>query len=87
LISELLAKRYGKEAIYAFHDMIQKKEREHQIDQLTHQKWSGAQLVDKEVTLVTNSQTTSAMSKDCTESQFAPAVVNKKDWKWFKNLK
>jgi len=72
-MSELLARRFSKEKIFAFHDMIQREERKEKVDQLRHQKWSGAQLVDKEGQLITRSTTTSAMSKDCTEGQFNKA--------------
>ena len=45
IITEL-ARRYEKEGMLAYVDMIQNKERELNIDVLTHQKWSGAPYMD-----------------------------------------
>jgi isocitrate lyase len=45
-ITTELARRYKEEGMLAYVDMIQNKERELNIDVLTHQKWSGAPYMD-----------------------------------------
>jgi isocitrate lyase len=50
---------------------IQRQEREHKVETLTHQKWSGAELVDKAVNVISGGgASTLIMSKGVTENQF-----------------
>jgi isocitrate lyase len=72
LQSTLFAREYGKRGVVAYVEMIQRREREEKVDMLTHQKWSGAGLLDKQMQTVTGGlSSTSAMGKGVTESQFA----------------
>ncbi len=71
LQTTLFSREYGKRGVVAYVEMIQRKERENQVDMLTHQKWSGAALLDKQMQTVTGGlSSTSSMGKGVTESQF-----------------
>jgi isocitrate lyase len=49
-----------------------------QVDLLTHQRWSGAELLDRQVKIATGGiSSTSAMGEGVTESQFAKAPRSK----------
>merc|ERR1712129_537169 len=50
----LFARAYKKDGMKAYVQMIQRQEREHGVETLTHQKWSGAQLVDSYLNTVTS---------------------------------
>ncbi|KXN88898.1 Mitochondrial 2-methylisocitrate lyase [Leucoagaricus sp. SymC.cos] len=66
-----LAAHYKDEGILAYVNLIQRKEREIGCDVLTHQKWSGANYIDKILSTVTSgSSSTSAVGKDSTEHSF-----------------
>jgi len=69
--SELLAKDYSERYMLAYVEKIQRKEREHKVDQLTHQKWSGTELVDKQIRLIAANDLISANNESSTEHQFA----------------
>ena len=45
-----LAQRYKTDGMLAYVDLIQRKEKEIGCDVLTHQKWSGANYVDRILT-------------------------------------
>jgi isocitrate lyase len=77
LASELLAKDYSKRYMLAYVERIQRQERVHKVDQLTHQKWSGAELVDKQQMLVTKNENTAASGHESTENQFKDGPVQK----------
>lgn len=50
---------------------VQRQEREHGVDVLQHQKWSGATFVDELMKMVTGGMSaTAAMGKGVTEDQF-----------------
>jgi len=68
--SELLAKDYAKRYMLAYVERIQRQEKVHGVDQLTHQKWSGAEMVDKAQLLVTKNTDTAASKEESTEHQF-----------------
>eukprot|EP00612_Vaucheria_litorea_P001278 CAMPEP_0171457630 /NCGR_PEP_ID=MMETSP0945-20130129/3633_1 /TAXON_ID=109269 /ORGANISM="Vaucheria litorea, Strain CCMP2940" /LENGTH=495 /DNA_ID=CAMNT_0011983279 /DNA_START=218 /DNA_END=1705 /DNA_ORIENTATION=+ len=71
LISSILSREYGKHGIIKYVELIQRKEREEQVDLLTHQKWSGADLMDRQVKLATGGvSSTSSMGEGVTEAQF-----------------
>jgi len=71
LISEVFSREFKKDKMYAFVKYLQSQEREQNVDQLKHQKWSGASLVDREVGIVTSgAASTQAMQDGCTEDQF-----------------
>ena len=50
LIITELARSYGDKGMLAYVQNIQRKERAAKVELLTHQKWSGAELVDQMVT-------------------------------------
>ncbi|KAG9038853.1 hypothetical protein FRB95_014402 [Tulasnella sp. JGI-2019a] len=66
-----LSKRYAEDGMLAYVELIQRKEKETGCDVLTHQKWSGANYVDRILSAVSSgSASTSAMGKDSTEHSF-----------------
>merc|ERR1712151_113222 len=66
------ARRYKNEEMYAYVSMIQRKEREEGVSTLTHQKWSGSELIDAQISTVTaGMSSTGIMSAGVTETQFA----------------
>jgi len=67
----LFARAYKKDGMKAYVQMIQRQEREHGVETLTHQKWSGAQLVDSYLNTVTSGKSsTDILGSGVTESQF-----------------
>lgn len=55
----------------AYVQNIQRKERDAGVELLTHQKWSGAELVDQMVTTASGGRSsTAAMGEGVTEAQF-----------------
>lgn len=54
LISEVFTSNFAKTGMLGFVEYIQRKERSENVDQLLHQKWSGANLKDREVELASN---------------------------------
>ena len=72
LIVTKLARSYGDKGMLAYVQSIQRKEREAQVELLTHQKWSGAELVDQMVNTASGGfSSTAAMGEGVTEAQFA----------------
>ncbi|ESK92168.1 isocitrate lyase [Moniliophthora roreri MCA 2997] len=66
-----LAARYKEDGMLAYVELVQRKEKEIGCDVLTHQKWSGANYVDKILQSVSSgSSSTSALGKDSTENTF-----------------
>ena len=66
-----LAARYKTDGMLAYVDLVQKKEKELGCDVLTHQKWSGANYIDRILTTVSaGSSSTSAVGQDSTEHSF-----------------
>lgn len=71
LIVTELARSYADKGMVAYVQNIQRKERDAGVDLLTHQKWSGAELVDQMVTTACGGRSsTAAMSEGVTEAQF-----------------
>merc|ERR1712217_391992 len=69
---DLFAKDYAKRGAAAYVQLIQREERKHGVETLTHQKWSGSELVDEAGNVVTGGQSsTGIMSAGVTETQFA----------------
>ena len=65
------AKAFAQQKMLAYVQMIQRKERKHGVETLTHQKWSGAQLVDTMLQTVTGGlASTASMGTNNTETQF-----------------
>jgi len=67
----LFARQYKEKGMRAYVNMIQRQEREHGVETLTHQKWSGSELVDAYLNTVTGgTASTSIMGAGVTETQF-----------------
>ncbi|KAI0347990.1 isocitrate lyase [Trametopsis cervina] len=66
-----LSSRFKTEGMLAYVELVQKKEKELACDVLTHQKWSGANYIDKILNTVSaGSSSTSAIGHDSTEHTF-----------------
>jgi isocitrate lyase len=70
LISEKFSKDFSKRLMIAYVEGIQRKEAKHHVDQLKHQKWSGAEIIDNQVVLVNEDLNLASMNEDTTENQF-----------------
>ncbi|PFH52299.1 hypothetical protein AMATHDRAFT_57353 [Amanita thiersii Skay4041] len=66
-----LAARFKEDGMLAYVELIQRKEKEIGCDVLTHQKWSGANYIDRILqTVSSGSSSTSAIGQDSTEHTF-----------------
>jgi len=67
----LFARAYKKDGMKAYVQMIQRQEREHGVETLTHQKWSGAELVDSYLNTISSGRSSTAiLGAGVTEKQF-----------------
>jgi len=65
------ARAYAKDYMIAYVNMIQRAERDKKVSTLTHQKWSGADLVDAQSKLITGGvSSTNIGGKASTENEF-----------------
>merc|ERR1719230_1747908 len=65
------ARAYKTDGMKAYVQMIQRKEREYGVETLTHQKWSGAELVDSYLNTITSGKSsTDILGAGVTEKQF-----------------
>ena len=82
LISEVFTKNFDKNGMLGFVEYIQRKERTENVDQLFHQKWSGANLKDREMRLASGGKSSTLSNQKgggSTEDQFYKvAQVNAK---------
>merc|ERR1712099_179342 len=68
---DLFAKEYAKRGAAAYVELIQREEREHGVETLTHQKWSGSEIVDEAGNLISGGlSSTGIMSAGVAEAQF-----------------
>merc|ERR1711975_110032 len=68
---DLFARDYAKRGAAAYVQLIQREERKHGVETLTHQKWSGSELVDTMGNIVSGGlSSTGIMSAGVTETQF-----------------
>lgn len=68
---DTFARDYKERGMLAYVEGVQRKEREHGVETLQHQKWSGAHYVDRLILTVTGGvNATTAMGKGVTEDQF-----------------
>lgn len=66
-----LSRAFEKDGILAYVGLVQRKERELGSDMLTHQRWSGAQYMDRVLQTVSSGTcSTSSMGEDSTEHSF-----------------
>ncbi|KIM47564.1 hypothetical protein M413DRAFT_439235 [Hebeloma cylindrosporum] len=71
VVTAELSARFKEEGMLAYVELIQRKEKEIGCDVLTHQKWSGANYIDRILSTVSSgSSSTSAIGKDSTEHSF-----------------
>ena len=71
LITTELARGYADRGMLAYVEKIQRAEREQKVELLTHQKWSGAELIDQMVNVASGGiSSTAAMGAGVTEAQF-----------------
>jgi isocitrate lyase len=68
---DLFAKDYAKRGAAAYVQLIQREERKHGVETLTHQKWSGSELIDEAGNIISGAtSSTGIMSAGVTETQF-----------------
>merc|ERR1712187_121285 len=68
---DLFARDYATRGAAAYVQLIQRKERKNGVETLTHQKWSGADIVDTMINVVSSgTASTGIMSAGVTEAQF-----------------
>jgi len=68
---DLFAREYAKRGAAAYVQLIQRKERESGVETLTHQKWSGSEIVDEMGNIISGGfSSTGIMSAGVTETQF-----------------
>merc|ERR1712076_247438 len=68
---DLFAREYASRGAAAYVQMIQREERKHGVETLTHQKWSGSELVDEAGTIISGgTSSTGIMSSGVTGTQF-----------------
>eukprot|EP01027_Heterolobosea_sp_BB2_P009583 GEZU01014107.1.p1 GENE.GEZU01014107.1~~GEZU01014107.1.p1 ORF type:complete len:592 (+),score=216.05 GEZU01014107.1:433-2208(+) len=68
---ELFTRDFVERGMLAYVERIQRQERKYGIATLTHQKWSGAGLIDRQITVATGgAASTLATGKGTTEDQF-----------------
>lgn len=71
LISHQFSKAFIRDGMRAYGELVQGPEIEQGVDVVTHQKWSGANYVDRLLTMVTSGvSSTVAMGAGVTEDQF-----------------
>eukprot|EP00475_Leptophrys_vorax_P003078 TRINITY_DN1178_c0_g2_i2.p1 TRINITY_DN1178_c0_g2~~TRINITY_DN1178_c0_g2_i2.p1 ORF type:complete len:324 (+),score=93.03 TRINITY_DN1178_c0_g2_i2:133-1104(+) len=71
LITDQFAKEFASRKMLAYVQMVQRKERDLKVETLTHQKWSGAELMDALTQTVTGgTSSTTSLQKGNTEDQF-----------------
>jgi len=71
LASETFAKDFAKRNMIAYVEKIQRQEKVHGVDQLLHQKWSGAEMIDRQQMMVNNNDLISSTNQENTENQFS----------------
>merc|ERR1712039_806507 len=68
---DLFSREYAKRGAAAYVQLIQRKERKHGVETLTHQKWSGSEIVDEAGNIISGgTSSTGIMSSGVTETQF-----------------
>lgn len=68
---DLFARAYATQGMKAYVQLIQREERKHGVETLTHQKWSGSEIVDEAGNIISaGTSSTGIMSAGVTEKQF-----------------
>lgn len=74
LAVDTFAKDFKARGMLAYVEGVQREERKRGVETLTHQKWSGAQLIDAQLSTVQSASSTLAMGKGVTEAQFVNSM-------------
>merc|ERR1712166_1524011 len=73
---DLFARDYAQRGAAAYVQLIQREERKHGVETLTHQKWSGSELVDSAGNIISGGMSsTGIMSAGVTETQFGASKL------------
>jgi len=76
LVTHNFVQEYAKRGMGAYNEMIQREERRTGVPLLTHQKWSGAELMDGQMALASGgSSSTASMGSGVTEAQFTSSAA------------
>jgi len=68
---DIFAREYASRGAAAYVQLIQRQERENKVETLTHQKWSGSEIVDEAGNIISGgTSSTGIMSAGVTEAQF-----------------
>merc|ERR1719330_1496613 len=68
---DIFAREYATRGAAAYVQLIQRQERENKVETLTHQKWSGSEIVDEAGNIISGgTSSTGIMSAGVTETQF-----------------
>merc|ERR1712007_247821 len=71
LAIDMFAREYALHGMKAYVSMIQREERKNKVETLTHQKWSGADYIDRVSSIITaGKSSTGIMSAGVTEKKF-----------------
>jgi len=80
------SREYARTHMLAYVNMVQRAEAKHKVETLTHQMWSGAELIDTMLSTITGGlASTAAMGTGNTEAQFK-SVTKKKTEEQFQQL-
>ena len=72
LIIDQFAKAYaGPDGVLSYVRMVQREEKRLNVETLTHQKWSGAEMLDNAMMIATGGGSSTASLKGATEAQFS----------------
>ena len=78
LITTQFSRAFAKDYMLAYVNMIQRQEAKDKVETLTHQKWSGAELIDTQLMTVTGGlASTAALGTGNTEAQFKQIASKK----------
>ena len=73
------SRAYAKDHMLAYVRDVQRAEAKHKVETLTHQRWSGAELIDTMLATITGGlASTAAMGQGNTEDQFLSVRKTKK---------
>eukprot|EP00940_MAST-03C_sp_MAST-3C-sp2_P000702 g702.t1 len=70
-ITQIARELSGPRAMLAYVQDIQREERRHGVETLTHQKWSGTEICDRMLSVVTGGAASTGATHGATEAQFA----------------
>ena len=81
------SRAYAKDHMLAYVRDVQRAEAKHKVETLTHQRWSGAELIDTMLSTITGGlASTAAMGQGNTEAAQFKSVTKKKTEEQFTQL-